>query len=281
MKETCTVVPIHYPKFNYAIDLLNSHSKNIKSDLYFIFSSQEEYDIFLKITLKIGNLNYKKIILPEEINKYSNIITNKKFYAVNILSDQYKYISVFDCESLFVKPFNTDEIYKKIDDTKIFKSNRRRTSDHLKKLAVLMGYENNKVLLEETDNFLQYWWFNDICVYNTELFSEFYAWFLKKDNYKEMMNEFSCFDYLLYSMWLICNKNYKLKKYLQNIICNGAMIETNYDNNKISNIFQSYQDRNINHKEIEHIKVQIMLDRDINHCLSEGKLYEDTYSDGR
>jgi len=51
----------------------------------------------------------------------------------------------------------------------------------------------------------------------------------------------------------------------------GAAVETNYCDDSVSYEFMSYQDRNINHAKIDHIKVQIMIDRDINHCLKEGE----------
>ena len=69
---------------------------------------------------------------------------------------------------------------------------------------------------------------------------------------------------------------------MPNVICKGAMIETNYSNDETSYAFESFQDRNINHETIPHIKVQIMIDRDIKHCSNiEGvRRYENINTNG-
>lgn len=283
MNNACTVIPIHYPKFNYGYNLLKSYIKNCDVPLYFTFTTIEEMNLFLKNVNPNHIGKFSNIILDQSLINYKNIITVKKFYSVDVLSDTYQYIAVFDSETLFVKPMNNYLIYKEIDDSNFFKGNKRKSKTHLKDLATLMGYENDNRLLEQTQNFSQYWWLNEICVYEKTKFKEFFKWYKNHKNYEKMQNEFFCFDYLIYSIWLICNKNYFIKKYATNIICNGALVETNYSDDHISYEFKSYQDRNINHENIEHIKVQIMLDRDVHHCYNvEGvRIYEHIDPDGR
>jgi hypothetical protein len=282
MSNACTLVPIHPPKFHYAYNLLNSHIANCNDSLYFIFTNDIDKNLFVHNIEEDKIQKFSSIVLDPELNRYSNIITVKKLYGVDILSKIYQYVAIFDSETLFVKPFDNYSTYKQIDSSRIFKGNIRKNSNHLRNLATYMGYENNENLINQTENFTQYWWFNEICVYESEKFKEFYQWYRSHPNYTLMQNKFECFDYLLYSIWLICNKGYNVKKYMQNIICNGAMIETNYSDNATSYAFESVQDRNINHESISHIKVQIMLDRDIDHCYNkEGvRTYENFNTNG-
>ena len=282
MNNCCTLVPVHPPKFNYAYSLLDSHIDNCNDSLYFIFTTEFEKLLFLKNIESNKVDKFSSIVLDQSLTQYKNIITVKKFYGIDILSKQYQYIAIFDSETLFVKPMNNYLVYEQIDQSRIFKGNKREVTDHLKNLAVYMGYDQNEKLIKETENFKQYWWFNEICVYESEKFKEFYDWYKQHPNYELMQNKFECFDYLLYSIWLICNKEYSVKKYMSNIVCKGAMIETNYSDDATSYAFESFQDRNINHQSIPHIKVQIMIDRDINHCYNiEGiRRYENINTNG-
>ena len=271
--NTCTILPTYPPHYSYTINAIITHNKFVKSDLYLVFTNNQNYLLFNQIisTLNILNLRWKFLILDFIPRPQDNIITIKKYYAVEKLIKLYKYVGVFDSEILFVKNFDTDIVYKKIDNSMIFKSNKRHNSNHLLDLSTIMGYEDNQLLVDETENFTQYWWFNEVCVYEREKFVEFYEWFKNNKNYDNIINKFMSFDYLIYSIWLICNKQYKLKKHLPNYSLAGAAVETNYCDDSISYEFLSYQDRNINHANIEHIKIQIMIDRDINHCLKEGE----------
>lgn len=272
MKNSCTLIPIYPPDFNYGLEALITHNKFCDTPLYFVFSSKVDYESFSKIVSEGKNKNLKwNFIIADNLDSSFNIITAKKFFGVKYLSSQYKYIGVFDSEILFVKHFNTEKIYKEIHESKIFKSNKRHDSNHLKDLCKMLLLDNDERLIEQTENFTQYWWFNEICVYEQSLFLEFNDWLENHVNYKMIMKNFISFDYLIYSLWLICNKNYSLKKYLIDYSFAGAAIETNYRNNDISNNFKSYQDRNINHTEIDHIKVQIMIDRGEDHCKKEGE----------
>lgn len=265
MSKVCTFVPTYYPKFQFALNFLRSHNKFVKTDLYFGFSTPEEQLMFEKLVQESDQFeeiskHYGYLIIPCIGGR--GVINQKKILAMNTLSNHYDYIGVFDDETIFVKPFDSSVIYKEISNSKSFKSNLRNDHlTHLKGVADLMLLSENQDLIKETDNFTQYWWFNEICVYESEYFKEFFSWLTKHENFVEMMTSFECFDYLLYSIWLITFKQFKLDKRMQNYSFGAGAIETNYDDDEISNEFVSYADRNVNHENIEHIKVQIMIDR--------------------
>jgi len=265
MHKVCTIVPTHQAKFNHALDFLRTHNKFVTTDLFFSFSSYQEEEIFRKLVETELDDNQRKDFCSLILNglMYNRgIVTQKKLYSVNELVKTYDYVAVFDDETIFVKPFDTLTAYKEIADSKVFKSNRRNNHlYHLIGVAEKMNLSTNQRLIEETDNFTQYWWFNDICVYDAKYFPEFFKWLTTHPNFQSMMSDFICFDYLIYSLWLICFKDFKLEKKMQQFTFGAGAIETNYCDDTISEEFKSYADRNINHENIEHIKVQIMLDR--------------------
>jgi hypothetical protein len=265
MPNVCTFVPTYYPKFHFALNFLRTHNKFAKTDLYFGFSTPNEQLMFENLVQKSDEFkeiskHYGYLIIPCIGGR--GIINQKKILGVDALSNHYDYIGVFDDETVFVKPFDSSIIYEEIANSKSFKSNLRNDHlTHLKGVADLMLLSENKDLIRETDNFTQYWWFNEICVYETGYFKEFFNWLINHENSVEIMMSFECFDYLLYSMWLIAFKQFKLDKRMHNYSFGAGAVETNYDDDEISHEFASYADRNINHENIEHIKVQIMIDR--------------------
>ena len=79
-----------------------------------------------------------------------------------------------------------------------------------------LSEDYNSMILKETDDLKQYWWFNEIFVYESETFYEFFNWMQTHKNFIMMMGETHCFDYFIYSIWLIVFKQFKLKKMCQN-----------------------------------------------------------------
>lgn len=242
MRKSCTLIPIHRPKFNYALTCLSSFVKYSKNDIYFIFSNQMEFNEFNNLT----NIKFGYIILPENLINYRNQITTKKFYGLEYLVKNYEYVGVFDCEVEFIRDFDSDLIYEDIFMLKTLKSN---TSDNggnlIRKCAEFMKLSDNEQLINETQNYTQYWWFNEIPVYETSSFIKFLVWLRTNVNYNTILNEWACFDFLLYSIWLICFNNFTIKNFINNKKFWWGAIESNKDD-VVSNEFNSYWDRNFN-----------------------------------
>jgi hypothetical protein len=262
MEKSCILIPIHPPKFSYAILALETFIQYVNiGDLYFIFTNNNELEQFKKI----DNLNhnfYKSLILSNEFIDYKNIISIKKLYGVNLLVTEYKYIAVLDSDIEFVKPFNLNEICSSIFNSNIFKSNVNDYGNHIKSIASQFELESNNSLIEETNNFNGSWWFNEMCVYHNQYFTEFYDWLQSHKNYEKFKNDTDIFDYLIYSIWLICFKNFKIKN-ISSIKTKFPALEHNNQQNsdEISMVFQSFTDSNRNHSNIEHIKIFIHTDR--------------------
>lgn len=255
MKKSCTLIPIHKPKFNFALTCLSTFKKYSGNDIYFIFSSQDELNDFKKLT----DLNFEYIMLSESAKGYKNQVTTKKFYGLEQLAKCYEYIGVFDCEVEFIREFNSDLIYEDIFSSKMLKSN---TSDNggnlIYECAKFMNLSNKDILKNETQNYNQYWWFNEIPVYESSSFIDFINWIKNNTNYNTILNEWACFDFLLYSIWLICFKDFTIKKMIPNKKFGWGAIECNEDNFTASE-FDSYWDHNFNTK---NLKTKIILHTD-------------------
>lgn len=255
--RTATIVPIYPNDYQYALNLLNTFNIHSSNDLYFIFSNTEDYELFQSKT----DLPYKHIIVDEElILKYpKNIINIKKFYGMQEIIEQYDYVGIFDSETIFVKKFDTDEIYPKIFNDKILKSNISTTSRLIRKSAELMGLVDNERLKEQTEDYRYYWWFNEICVYERESFIDFMKYIHSIPTSQAILNERDCFDYILYGIWLICFRDFSIKKYFTDrVFIDGAIEHNNED--VISIEFNSHIDHNKNHEISNNIKAIIQLD---------------------
>ena len=228
MNSACTIIPTHPPHFKFAFDALYSYNINVKGDLYFIFSNNMEYELFKSKTTE--DFNY--LILEKPFTEYKNRINAKKFFGVNELLTKYKYIAIFDSETEFVKPYDEYTEYKKIFESRQFKSNNSSNGTEITNsiLDILQLSKTQKdLILRETDNLNQYWWFNEACVYESETFYEFFDWLQSKNNFIDIMEGTTYFDYLLYSIWLIIFKGFKIKKLCNDKVFDWAALEVETD----------------------------------------------------
>lgn len=265
MKNTTTIVPIHPPKFNYGLEILQSFEKYMDGDLWFVFSTIEDYFSFKSLSNK-DILGF--VIPPHMIGANTNIINAKKFYGISeAFRMGYKYVAVLDSEAEFVKSFDTDVVYKEIFESKTFKANNSKNTEYgsggfvTYETALALGLENNFILKTKTKDFNLYWWFNELCVYERDTFNEFYVWYVSHPNYNKIKTLPYTFDFMMYSIWLVAFKGFDIKVYMDDMVFITGCIETNFFNNNISNIYKSYADCNKNNKDIEHIKIIIHKDR--------------------
>lgn len=256
MTRTATLIPVHAPKLAYAINLLKSWEKFSDSEIAFVFSSEEEKE-YLKNN---SDYKFKSYIAPDTVLSNKNIITAKKFWGLDMLfGEGYSHVGVFDAEISVVKPFNTDNIYPLIYSKKELKCNRSsRGGELIKSNATILDME--KDLVDITDNFIQYWWFNEICVYENNDFGDFIKFISEEDKKNKIFSAPNYFDYIVYGCYLLKYKNFKLTKFLQDREYEFGTIEHNLHDYE-SQIFKSYADHNPNHEKHEHIKVLIHLDR--------------------
>lgn len=262
MEKSCILIPIHPPKFSFAITAVNTFIEYVNNgDLYLIFTNNDELEQFRKID-NLDHNSYKSLILSDEFREYKNIISIKKLHGISCLTDEYKYIAVLDSDIEFVKSFDLHEICKSIFNSNVFKQNKNNYGNHIQYIASKFDLQHNPNLIKETDNFGGSWWFNEMCVYESAHFIEFYDWIRTHKNYGNLINDTDIFDYLIYSVWLICFKDFKVQN-ITSVQTTFPALEHNNKSNadEISMIFKSFADSNKNHSNIEHIKILIHTDR--------------------
>ena len=266
MVKTATIIPTHSPKFHWAYKLLESYIQYVQQphDLYFVFTNEDEANTF-KDGCKTPN-DYMELILPISLRDKKSIINVKKYFGLYSIHANYDYIGVFDSESIFVKQCNLNDVYLDIASTNYFKANLAKDGNHIiQHIAEKLKLNYNKSLILETDFYSLYWWFNEIPVYHMDYFSEFINWFYSLENINEIQNDYYCFDFLVYSIWLICFKEFKLKKYQTPIQFGCGAIEEFRTKPELKNIitetFDSYWDTNLNnHINYDKIKIIFQID---------------------
>ena len=209
MNKTGTIIVAHQPYFSYLIKLLDSFHQFVKKPhhIYVVFSNEYEAMVFESMYDK----EYHFIILPHHLRGYKSIVNVKKLHAIANIWESYDYIGVFDCDTLFVKDCDLEEIYSEIGERNWINSNEASVGgDIIKKVATMLDYHTNENLLIESRGFTQYWWFSDIPVYKAEYVEEFMEWLETHPNKNLILNEYHCFDYLIWSIWLIVNKDMRV-----------------------------------------------------------------------
>ena len=249
--KTATVVVAHQPYFGYLSKLLDTFYENVEQphDIYVVFSNKKEADIFSKGYDKPFN----RLSIPEHLKNYTSIVNVKKIGALGTLFDKYDWIGMYDCETEYVKPVNLDELYAEIGSRKYVKGNYATAGgDIIKKVATMLGLDTNKRVINETKDFSLYWWFQDIPVYDTSEAYLFLEWLDTRPNIKEILNEYYCFDFLMYSLYMIAYREWEVHPYDFHLDI-GAVEQFRLDEEQRLKIIEAFQphwsiDRTNHHK---------------------------------
>ena len=228
------IIPIHPPKFKFIYNLKKKINTIYKCcDIILIFSKNSEYDQFKY------KENFKSIILPSNY-KTNNLITFKKFYALNVLKEKYSYYIVCDSEiDIIDENFTYENISIKINE---FYSNKKIFSGEV--LSEQIGPQNktkscsnifknrddkNK-LKNLTNNYRLYYWWSDLPVYKGSHLDDFFS----KINENNLGKHY--FDHKIYLNYLVLYHNFEF-------INITPLIGKNWS-------LESYNDNNINNLEI-------------------------------
>ena len=227
MVEIAFIIPIHPKDYHYIYKLSNKiENINLISDIYLVFSSQEDYDKFE------DKPNYKYMIIDEV--KTDNIITYKKFFGLNKLKSkiEYNYFIVCDSEiDIIVENFTLNNVLKKI--TNIFENKLIYAGEprynHLKKVteksSTIFKKKSDVIKLKKvTNNFNLFYWWSDLPVYKR---IHLYDFFNKIDS---KLNFFH-FDHKIYLNYLILYHRFNLLNITPNLHCNWSL--ENYHTTKL------------------------------------------------
>lgn len=228
------IIPIHPPKFHFIYNLTKKlNIINKCCDIVLIFSNENEYNEF------IYKDEFKTIILPPNY-KTNNIVTFKKFHALNILKQNYSYYIVCDSEiDIIDENFTYENILMKINEfynsKKIFsgESNAIDTQEITQTSCNIFKSTDDKNKLKKlTRNYTLYYWWSDLPVYKGSHLDDFFS----KINYDMNSLVWNHFDHKIYLNYLVLYYNFKFIN-ITPIIGRGWSLE-------------SYKDKNINNLEI-------------------------------
>lgn len=211
MKDSCIVAPIHEPYFySYGMDFVKSYNKWFDDDhLFLVFSSENEKIKFKQIA---GNLKYQSIVCDEVLGP--SPITQKKYFGIKKIyeSTSFNYVGCFDVDTLFICHKEYDTLFKNFISRKTFFCSKITGLKHVQNIvkypASFYSESDQEQLRYLTNNFLYYFWFNDVPVYERES----YCSFLKYINYEQQFHRltYETFDYILYGYYMSLKHDFKL-----------------------------------------------------------------------
>ena len=218
MNRTAFICPLYDMKnhFDLATDLYKSKIEHsIDSDLIFIFSNAEQKDKFaerLKNELGVENMLYS--IIPEKLNVYSAKAVTKKLYGLQEYMKNYEYIVLTDCEAVFVRNFNADELAKEIWESKSMLASNISANGFfiMRRCYKAMGLYYNEKLRKALGLFKYNFWFNELQVYKCSYLPDFFEW-LNRFDIEKIYNTWDCFEYYVFYAYLCLVHNMEIKKY--------------------------------------------------------------------
>lgn len=218
MNRVAFACPLYDMKnhFELALNLYKSKIENeIDNDLYFVFSNVEQKDKFAsELKAELPNEELKYLVVPEAYNDYKAKAVSKKFYALDMLKEQYDYIILTDCESLFIKHCDFGNLAEYIwNNSTMLNSNKSPDGFFIMRSCFkTMGLYNNKKLIKDTKYYSYNFWFNELQVYKCEYLPGFFEW-MEQHNKEAIYDNYFCFEYYVFYAYLLLEQNMHIKKY--------------------------------------------------------------------
>jgi hypothetical protein len=179
MSNSLIIIPVYPPHFNWVTKLLDSASS--LENIALGFSNQNDANSF--------NHSFKfKTLISNVSESETWFVGRKKLSLLKQVYTDYKYISIIDAESKFLKPVTP--FLEEIWNSNCFLANHSLDGARIvKEFTQLCGYRYD-------DNL--YPWFNCIPVFKSELLPGFYQWL---DLKKEAVDLHLGFEFLLFAIY--------------------------------------------------------------------------------
>lgn len=224
----CFICPIYDQgrDFEFGYEFVESAIKfDLENALYFVFSTQAQQNKFLSECQRRFRKSPQGLIFDRDLSDCQNPVSIKKFYAIYTLKNSFDYIAAVDCESILTRSFDVGQLFDEIWKTgSCFASNLSIIGAELVlKCAAALGVEKNENVIRETGQYKHTWWFNEIPVYCAKDIEPFFQWLEKNDRLKTIYHDWNCFDYLVYGLWEIAEKDLNVKRY--RVKCINGIIE--------------------------------------------------------
>ena len=153
--------------FEYGYAFVESAIKHkTVNELYFVFSflsHQEKFNI--ECNHRFG-IQPESILLDDPLKDCMNPVTIKKYFGVKELINKQDYVAAIDCESLFIRDFDSGTLMDRIWRAESFLNCNKAVmaANDLYNCACALRLDKDMSLIEETEDFSVTWWFNEIPV---------------------------------------------------------------------------------------------------------------------
>ncbi len=215
-KQVAFICPIYDMKnhFELGYNLLKSKVElDIMEDMFFVFSNEEQKNKFETLTMSLGHIN--SLVLPDNLQSYKSKIVIKKMYALESLMNEYDYLVLVDCESIFVKNGDFYNLCQYIWNNRTFLNANKLVGRWRQILCFFeLGVLTNSKMLKEFRCYHYGIWFNEIQVYKCDLLPDFFHWLYQQNN-QRWRDEWSCFEMEMFAAYLIIEKGYHLNRFPQ------------------------------------------------------------------
>lgn len=214
MHNTCFLAPIHRKGFGFGVDYVQSYNRHYDDDhLFLIFSTKEELDDFNALVGK--GARYRPILCTEPLT-YSKPISQKKLFGVRhvLQTTNFERVAVTDVDCLFVKQVDYDDLIRQRMDRKKLYVSRSHNTGIVEKVGRAAANKffmpgDVKRLEKLTNGFADYFWFNDIPVYERKHFDSFASYINYPTTIPKL--EYTTFDFILYAYYLLLQSHTTLE----------------------------------------------------------------------
>jgi hypothetical protein len=239
MRNACFVVPIHFPKFNYGLELIRSYNKYFNDDhLYFVFNSQEDAEYFANLDcdikfrfiicpeLKSRYMSEEKFLKMQELFKnspmqiqysdsflYESAVTEKKFVGMKWIFEntEFENVAAIDADCVFTRNINYSNLFEEhISNATLYGS---FAPDSFNPMIIspfkFFKDQDRLKLYSITEHCKTYFWFNDLTIFNKQYFLDFLNYIDYENTSKDLC---MCdFDFIIYAYYLLIKDIYKLE----------------------------------------------------------------------
>ena len=250
MSKSCIMAPVHRPGFKFGLNWVKTYNEHFDDDnIFLVFSNDEEYQEFKNLA---EGLRYRSIVCREELY-CSKPISQKKIIGVQHIFKNYDFdkVGVMDVDTEFINHIDYDKSFSKyVERNTIYGShiNNQGIIDGPARGAAMRFFNTEDVikLSTLTDNFRNYFWFNDIPIYEKKHFNNFldyidYVHVVERIGYPD-------FDYILYVYYLLVNDLIKLDIYeidgnKPSVVSNGSFLESQNQISKdyVKEVYKKYK----------------------------------------
>jgi hypothetical protein len=202
------VIPIYPPHYHFAYKLIESFKKyELNADLMFVFTTESDKNAF-------ENNEYLSMVLPNEhqrIDRSTTLISLKKYCGLlEAKKLGYKYAAAIDSESQFVKSVDSYACMEKYCTDKFVVSSPTYNSQttHIVQSPFKFFDAQEVSRLMEITKGNQYFWFNNMCIYDLDAFEQF----IQKVPLIDFINKgfWMDFEYIIYMYYCFLYQGYNI-----------------------------------------------------------------------